>query len=133
MRAYSVDAAALALGVQRKFLDNLLSHHALPGCTGGRQGVRRRIGRDGIVRLAIAVALARELGMPLARAIELAGRLHADHSAKPAPALRLTVDLPALERDLDARLALAVESAREPRRGRPPAGRGRRAAATEGG
>jgi hypothetical protein len=129
MRAYSVDAAAFALGVDRKFLDNLLSHHALPGCTGGRQGLRRRIARDGVVRLAIAVTLARELGMPLARAIELACRLHAERSAEPAPALRITVDLPALERDLDARLALAMESAREPRRGRPPAARSRRAAA----
>ena len=128
MRAYSVDAAALALGVERKFLDNLLSHHALPGCTGGRQGVRRRITRDGIVHLAIAVALARELGMPLARAIELAGRLHVERTSEPAPALRVTLDLPALERALDPRLALAVESAREPRRGRPPAGRGRRPA-----
>ena len=131
MRAYTVDVAALALGVERKFLDNLLSHHDIADCIGGRQGVRRRLARDGVVRLAIVVVLARQLGVPLARAVTLASRLHADRAVEPAEALRIAVDLPTLERRVEARLALAVESAREPRRGRPPAG-SRRAAATRG-
>ena len=130
MRAYSVDVAALALGVDRKYLDNLLSHHAIPGCIGVRQGVRRRIARDGVTHLAIVIALARELGMPLARAVDLGCRLHAQGAvplSAPGSAaatatgeLRIALDLTALERRLDLRLAAAIESAREPRRGRPP-------------
>jgi hypothetical protein len=120
MRAYTVDVAAIALDVDRKFLDNLLSHHAIPGCVGVRQGVRRRIARDGITRLAIAIALARELGVPIARAVDLACRLHADRELEAGGAIRIALDLAALERTLDPRLATAIESAREPRRGRPP-------------
>lgn len=131
MRAFTVDVVALALEVERKYLDNLLSHHAIPGCVGVRQGVRRRIDRGGVARLAIAIMLARELGIPLARAVDAACQLHAN-GAIPVdgagrgggvaePELRITVDLPALERRLDRQLASAVESAREPRRGRPPA------------
>ena len=126
MRAYTVDVAALALGVERKYLDNLLSHHDIPGCAGGRQGIRRRLDRDAVARLAIVVTLVRELLMPLAAAIRLAVQLHDQGTATAGPTIRLALDLPALERGLEARLATAVESAREPRRGRPPAGRGRR-------
>ena len=120
MRAYTVDVAAIALDVDRKFLDNLLSHHAIPGCTGVRQGVRRRIARDGIARLAVTVTLIRELGLPIGRAVDLACRLHADRSVDAGHSLRIALDLAALERALDPRLATAVEIAREPRRGRPP-------------
>ena len=121
MRAYTVDVAATALDVERKFLDNLLSHHDIPGCVGGRQGVRRRITREGMSVLALMVTLVRGLGIPGARAVSVARDLHADGGVQVSPTLHVALDRGLLERDLERRLASAVESAREPRRGRPPA------------
>ena len=131
MRAFTVDVAAAALGVERKFLDNLLSRHHFgdgPGAHGSsgdpappprRQGRRRRLTSPMVAELAVAITLARELGVPLAAALHLAAALRPDGRVVRG-ALTLTIDRPALERALAQRLAIALEGVREPRRGRPP-------------
>ena len=130
MRAFTVDVAAAALGVDRKFLDNLLSRHRLgdpppPGGPEGRdrpprrQGLRRRLTSGAVLHAAVAIALSRELGIPHAVAVRLAASLAADGRVVRG-ALTVTIDRAALERALAQRLAIAMEGVREPRRGRPP-------------
>ena len=121
MRGFTVSVAAIVLGVDHKMLDNLLSHHAVPGCARARQGVRRRLTTEAILHVAVALLLVRELGVPLARALALAAGLVAGgrHEAA-AGSLALTLDVAAMRLALVERIAAAVEGVREPKRGRPP-------------
>lgn len=121
MRAYTVAATAIALRVDQKWLDNLLSHHHVPGVPRGRQGVQRRIGPDALLRIGVTLRLARDLGIPIARALALAtetcdGRRGEAH---PAPHVALRIDLLALERELTDRLVDAAHMLAPIRRGRP--------------
>ena len=122
MRAYTLATAAFALDVDTKWIDNLLSHHTVPGVVASKRGVRRRIPPRSILIIAIAHALSATLGMPLHRALELAiamessgGRLH-----QVSNLIQLRIDLVALQTDLARRLNDAAEFAAVPRRGRPP-------------
>jgi hypothetical protein len=119
-RYYDVAAASLALQIPPKWLDNLLSHHSIAGVEGGRQGVTRRISREGLTRLAVIVGLTRQLRVPAAAAVSIAERLAASGHLPLTPELLLTIDLAALDRRLVDALVVAVESAATPRRGRPP-------------
>jgi hypothetical protein len=131
MRAFTVDVAAAALGVDRKYLDNLLARHrpaepnrdgaprAHPAAAPGRQGIRRRLTHGLVLQLAVVIALAHELDVPLAAALRLATALGAEGRVVRGP-LTITVDRVALDRALARRLAIAMEGAREPKRGRPP-------------
>ena len=49
-RAYTVGTAALALDVPTKWLDNVLSHHSVPGVVQERQGVSRKVSLEGVLR-----------------------------------------------------------------------------------
>ena len=120
MRAYSVAVAALALEAESKWLDNLLSHHSIAGITRNRQGIQRRIPPDSLLILAIARALIVELEMPIARAIRTAHQLHESRSAVHlGPTIVLNVDVARIARELNSRLADAVEGAAQRPRGRP--------------
>jgi hypothetical protein len=74
----------------------------------------------------LLLALTRQLHVSLAigvrDALQLATRLLADDGGAEwrMGALRLVLDRAALERALDDRLRIALESAPAPRRGRPP-------------
>jgi hypothetical protein len=121
-RAYTVATAALALGMPAKWVDNILSHHTIGGVRQERQGVARRLSVEGLLILAIAALLIRELSFSTSRAIEIAngitkgeGRYSADQG------LTVQLDLPAFHASLLERLERAVEMAPLPRRGRPPA------------
>jgi len=74
--------------------------------------------------LEICLKLMRSLGVPVHLALEAAKRLTASSESTPqlpiAAHLMLTVDIPAIMRDVNARLADAVEVAPSPKRGRPP-------------
>ena len=120
MRAFDVTAAAIALEVTPKWLDNLLSHHRIPGVVGGRQGVRRRLQPRAVLHIAVIIHLCRELGMPVRRALGTAQSL-LEHGRVVAGGLELRMDVTRLGWELDARLADAAESASLRRRGRPPA------------
>lgn len=127
MRAYTVAATALALDMPTKWLDNVLSHHAVPGVAQGKQGLQRRIPSSSVVILAVAKAIHRELGAPIGRALELAAEAvensqngSTDASSSAGRLVRLTTDVGAVRSVVEARLREAVEFGAAPRRGRPP-------------
>lgn len=122
-RWYDVKTVALALDVQTKWLDNLLSHHSVRGVARQRQGVERRITDDGV----LAIELVRRLGLlgiGAARAVSIA---QAALTTRGSGDLRYVDDsgivllFPAtsIERRLRDRMIDAVEAAASVRRGRP--------------
>ena len=120
-RAYTVAAAALALGTSVKWLDNVLSHNRVRGVSQERQGVARRLTVEALLVLSIAVLLIQEFGMPTPRAIALAENLALNEGRYTAPqGLNLALDLTSYRVLLLQKLETAVEIAPVPRRGRPP-------------
>lgn len=120
MRGYTVVASAVALNVDYKWLDNLLSHYSVSGVRQARQGVSRTIPYPALRIIAIALDLTKELRMPLSEALEWANRLSAGENPARGAYLELAVSLEAVDQWLQGRLAYAVEVAPMPRRGRPP-------------
>ena len=121
-RAYTVATAALALDVPYKWVDNILSHHAVPGVEQQRQGVTRKLSIDGLLVLALTTFLIQELGAPAPKAIGIAEALLRNEGRYQSPrGLSLILDLSAFQIDLLERLEDAVEMAPVPRRGRPAA------------
>jgi hypothetical protein len=121
LRSYHVAAAALALGVRSRALDNILVAHAVPGVTRSRQGVSRQLSVHAVVLIGIARKLAAAAGIPLSRALVL-GRaaMDAGGTLPLDSGLVLSVDVAMLGRGIEARLAEAAEVVVPPRRGRPP-------------
>jgi len=121
-RAYTVVTAALALGVPTKWIDNVLSHNRVRGIRQEKQGIARRLSVEGLLVLALAALLIRELGLSTAKAVIVAERLVKSSGRSPAgEGLRIEIDLAAFQASLLERLESAVEIAPIPRRGRPPA------------
>ena len=121
-RAYTVATAALALDVPSKWVDNILSHHTVPGIEQKRQGVARKLGIDGLLVLALTTFLIQELGAPALKAIGIAEALLVNEGRYQSPrGLSLILDLSAFQVRLLERLETAVEMAPVPRRGRPAA------------
>ncbi|HUF64490.1 MAG TPA: hypothetical protein VMM17_00795 [Gemmatimonadaceae bacterium] len=142
MASYSTTTAAIALGVNRKQLENLLGRCRIPGTSRGRQGRARRLPRSTLLAVAAVLRLQRSLGIPASLAVDLlADGLLAQNGSWPgvsadggttqatpqadAPGLRrgpflLVVDIAQLERELAQALAEAIEMSPRPRRGRPP-------------
>ena len=124
--SYTVRMAALATGVSPKWLDNLLSHHAVPGVSGGRQGLERSISMQGILAIELVRLLSAELGTPLPRAVEIASAtLSTDGDPgviRTASGLEIAFPLTEIARRLRERLVEAVEAAPSLPRGRPRRG-----------
>jgi hypothetical protein len=119
-RAYTVATAALALDVHSKWVDNILSHHSVPGIEQQRQGVARKLSIDGLLVLGLTAFLIQELGLPTAKAIGIAEALLRNEGRYQSPRrLSLVLDLSAFQIGLLERLENAVEIAPVPRRGRP--------------
>ena len=122
MRAYTVAAAAVSLGISPKTLDNVLIRYEIAGVRRARQGVSRRLTAHAVMTLDLALRLSRSASIPLGTALTLAARV----AQESVPAIELekgitlSFDLEILRQSLDARLAEAVEVAPAPRRGRPP-------------
>ncbi|NUQ19683.1 MAG: hypothetical protein HOQ09_01855 [Gemmatimonadaceae bacterium] len=125
---YDIAVASLALGVERKWLDNLLSQHDIPGVEHVARGVTRKLSTRALVTAAAVRDLQRRLGVPAGRAVELAAHVVAasHHRVELSPALTIHLDLTTLERDLERRLVHAMETAVPRRRGRPAADRHQR-------
>ncbi len=121
MRAYTVATVAVALGVGAKWIDNVLSHHSIPGVSQSRQGVARRLTAEAVSVLEIALRLTRAFEIPVRRALELAIDLAMRHPERlrVVEGFEIRMDIAAVRSDLSARLAEAVEFAPVPRRGRP--------------
>src|ERR1039458_1420103 len=103
MRMLSTDAAALALGIEKKSLDNILSREGRSLLPSGRRGRGRRIPMAALERVAIALILDRDLGVGLANGLELAGKvLGAPTSSIQFGSLgTLSLDVESLRRKLD--------------------------------
>ena len=123
MRAYPVAASAVTLGVDVKWLDNVLSHHRVVGVFQQRQGVSRRVTPTALLTLEIAARLGRAFAIPMAPALEIAAHLiqaRGEKGIEPeTPSIRLIADIDAITDELNDRLERAVEMSPTPRRGRP--------------
>lgn len=122
-RSYNAKLVALTIGVQAKWLDNLLSHSNLPGVARGRQGVERRITDVGLLAIELVRIATSELGIPLARAVEIAavvvtsptGERHFSTSSGAS----IHFPLAHIDRRLRERMLDAIEAVPRMRRGRP--------------
>lgn len=129
MPLYNTATVAAALGASPKWLDNLLSHNKIDGVSGGKQGVPRRLSADAVRIVALVRELTEHASLPIPSAVRLAnsalgtestGSPHiAQQRARLSPALSLELDLSALDREISAGLAHAVEVTPHPTRGRP--------------
>lgn len=143
-RVYDIAVAALAIGVDRKWLDNLTAQHSIPGTEHVARGVARRLSLRALLTSAIVRDLNRGLGVPVGRGVEIAsailGALPSPEGGAGAPAgagaeeprsasrsvlpigesLTLAVDVERLEREIERRLLEAMETMVPRRRGRPP-------------
>ena len=127
MRSYSVAAAALALELEPKWLDNLLSQNRVAGVAQSRQGVARRISPGALYVIATVRDLNQQLQIPVSGALRLAHELWSEPSTAPAEArtrlgvgaFSIELDRNTVRRRVDAALADALEMAPRPRRGRP--------------
>lgn len=122
MPSFDLAASAFALGVERKWLDNVLSHHEVEGTTRVRQGIQRRLGPATLLRIAVSKLLIEHLRLPISRALQIAQMVCASGTGEGAvaPGLAVRVDVGALERGLTMRLREAAELIVPVRRGRPP-------------
>ena len=123
MRTLSTSASAAALGVDRKTLDNVLSREARLLVGKGSRGRRRRISIALLEQVAIAMILNRDLGVSIAKGLELADEIVASPTlpVHAGSLCAVTFDLNRLRRALDQSIAEALESTAEPVRGRPKA------------
>ena len=123
MRAYTVAATAIALGVSKKWVDNVLSHHRIPGVLQKRQGISRRVTPEALLRLEVVGILTTALDIPILRALNLANRLINEQGKgielPESPHVRLSADISAIATALDSRLEQALEISPNPSRGRP--------------
>lgn len=120
-RAYTIATAALALDTSPKWLDNLLSHHRLPGVVQAKQGIPRRLNIEGLLNLSVILLLTGELGTTVGSALWIAEEITVRGGTLiTAGGVRIELDLDALRTRLLSRLEHAVEVAPLPRRGRPP-------------
>jgi hypothetical protein len=122
--AYTVAVAAFAVGVHDKWIDNLLSHHELPGVIASRQGVPRIITGAGLMAIELVRIMTDELGMTTPAACAIARAVLGN--AEPAlnyhtrSGIALHFPLPDLERSLQERLRDAIDAVPRRARGRPP-------------
>jgi hypothetical protein len=112
------------LGVPAKWLDNLLSRHALPGVERGGQGVERRITDQGLLAAEVSRVLNLELGVSMDRAASIAREMvpasgsQATFSTPSGISLRFNVA--DIESRLRLRMSEVLESTSRVPRGRPP-------------
>jgi hypothetical protein len=117
----STDIAAIALGVSRKTVDNVLAREAAALVAPGRRGRRRRIPEPVLEQIAIALVLNRDFGVGVAKGLELATAIlrSPTGSASVGSLGSLTFDIPRLREALRRSIGEALEGVAEPVRGRP--------------
>ncbi len=124
MPLYHVDIASVAASVDKKWIDNLLSHHTVPGVEHARQGIPRRLTIAALMHIVLIRRLTRDVGVPVRIAVSLASKALANQagSVRLAPGLHLAVDHSQLAAEVESLVAEAVESVVRARRGRPLGG-----------
>jgi hypothetical protein len=123
-RAYDVKTVALALDVPSKWLDNLLSHHSLPGITRSRQGVGRVIVDEGVLAIEL-VRLLTEFGVGVARAVAItrevmSSREHGELRYEEESGIVVDFPTAVIQRRLRERMVDAIDAVARAPRGRPP-------------
>ena len=128
MPSYCVRAVAIALDAPFKWVDNVLSHHFVPGVTRNARGVERQVGDAGMLVLAMTRYLAVELGVPLALGTRIATAIASDssgteivHRHSLPSGVVLEVPVAATVRRMRDRLVDASEAVAHIKRGRPAA------------
>lgn len=120
-RAYTVGTLALTIDMPVRWVDNVLSHHNVPGVSQERQGVARKVAFDGVLHLALALKLIQDFEIPLAAALNLAYTIVTNGGRYDTPTgIMISIDMGLLRTRIEARLAEAVEITPVPKRGRPP-------------
>jgi hypothetical protein len=121
VRAYTVAATAVTLGVTRKWIDNVLSHHSVAGVLHAKQGIQRQVTPIGLLTLEVALGLGRSMNIPIGRALEISNRLIAAKGGEVAFGTYVTLraDVESISRQLEYRLERALEMTPIPKRGRP--------------
>jgi hypothetical protein len=121
LRAYTVGATAVTLGVTRKWIDNVLSHHHVDGVLHAKQGIQRQVTPAGLLTLEIALGLGRSMDVPIGRALEMSKRLIAADGGEVTfgTTLKLRADVESIAYQLELRLERALEMTPIPKRGRP--------------
>lgn len=120
MRAVTTATAAVAIGLNKKALDNLLARLDLTRAVAGRQGVERRIPVVLLPQLLLTAELSDQLGMPIRSAFALAWRLGTGEAAAGA-FVRVSADTSAIQLEIDRQLEVAIETVVRRPRGRPRA------------
>lgn len=121
-RNYHVDIAAFAADVDRKWIDNLLSHFDVPGVESERRGVARRLSLDAIRTVVLVRVLTADTGLSVDRALAVAAQLldaYDGRATSSSPWIALHIDRSAFEADVERRVAAAVEAVVPRKRGRP--------------
>ena len=118
----TTSAAAVALDIDLKSIDNILCREGKHLLKDGKQGRQRRIDDAALTPIAVAILLKRELGVPLARGLEIGGKFLQSPSSSIAVGQLgiLSFDITALQAHLTTILAEVLEQTALPRRGRPP-------------
>ena len=111
---------AEALGVDQRWLDNVIAQADLAGVQRHGRGVGRAISPAAILTLAVGLEISEALGMPMPAALRLASRLSDSGECLAASLITVRVDVGAIGNRMAMRLSEAVEAHPPPRRGRPP-------------
>lgn len=121
MKTLSTDAAAAALGIDRKSIDNILSREARHLLPAGDRGRSRRIPIPALERISIALILSRDIGITIARGLDVAEKILGSAASRVelGPLSTLAFDLTKLRSALERSVSDALESVAEPTRGRP--------------
>jgi hypothetical protein len=135
MPLYNTATVAAAIGASSKWLDNLLSHNKIDGVIGGRQGVQRRLSAHAVRIVTLTKELIEHAALSAPAAVGIAttivggtspdGRTVPTNRVRLSPSVWLELDVSALEREISAGLAHAIEVTPHPLRGRPRRARGR--------
>lgn len=121
MKTLSTDASAAALGIERKVLDNILAREARSLVKPGSRGRSRKIPINALEKIAVALVFNRDLGVSIARGLELASRILAEQDSPLSAGSLITVtfDVRRLRAALEHSVSEALESVAERTRGRP--------------
>src|SRR3569833_908744 len=119
MPLYNTATVAAAIGASPKWLDNLLSHNKIDGVSGGKQGVQRRLSADAVRIVALTKELIEHAALSAPAAVGIAatlvaatspdGRTAPTNRVRLSPSVWLELDVSALEREISAGLAHAIE------------------------
>lgn len=122
-RTYDTRTAAAVVDAPVKWIDNLLSHHSLPGIAPGRQGSQRQISEEALLAILMVRRMTIELGIPVRFAADIVRKIGPQSQElryETLSGVALLFPRAALEALLRSRLLDAIESAPRPQRGRPP-------------